>query len=135
MYKIFYFERPIEIFSLFLFRSSQMSVDAVDLFPRVNELFINGFNSKSCLSDLDNCRDSISPHIPWSLLKKISIDDDAIISAAELKAILQMAYNVDTLQISHNEGILNDAIFRDTDSIGARVNRQVSISILQEKFH
>jgi hypothetical protein len=69
------------------------------------------------------------------LLKKISIDDDAIISAAELKAILQMAYNVDTLQISHNEGILNDAIFRDTDSIGARVNRQVSISILQEKFH
>jgi len=112
-----------------------MSVDAVGLFPRVNELFINGFNSKSCLSDLDNCRDSISPHIPWSLLKKISIDDDAIISAAELKAILQMAYNVDTLQISHNEGILNDAIFRDTDGIGARVNRQVSISILQEKFH
>lgn len=112
-----------------------MSVDAVDLFPCVNELFISGFNSKSCLSDLDNYRDSISPHVPWSLLKKISIDDGAIISAAELEAILQMAYNVDTLQISHDRGIINDGIFRDTDGLGTRVNRQVSISILQEKFH
>ncbi len=47
-----------------------MSVNAVDLFPRANELFLDGFIGNSCVSDLSNGGSSISSLVSWSLLTK-----------------------------------------------------------------
>ncbi len=47
-----------------------MSINAADLFPRANELFITGYKNNNYLSQLGNCRSPISSLVPWSLLTK-----------------------------------------------------------------
>src|SRR5262249_17068094 len=117
----------------FIYRCSQMSVNAVDLFPRTNELIIEGL-SNSCFSDLDNCRSSILSLVPWSLVRKISIYGTDFIKSATLEAILRMAYNVHTLEISDDTGILPRAILRSKNHLSTRANEQVSISLLKKVF-
>lgn len=105
----------------------------INLFSHANELFIfiNDFTDKSCHLDLGNCRSSLSALVPWTLLTKIRVVDHRyVITAAELEAILRMAYNVHTLQIDSN--VLFDAIFSNIDNLGIRINEQVS-SIIQKK--
>src|SRR5271154_208756 len=97
---------------LFLFRSCQMSIKAVDLFPRANELFLYGYKKKNRLSELGNCRSSISSLVPWSLLTKISIDEGDVVTVAGLESILRMAYNVHTLEIYDDSETLPRAILR-----------------------
>jgi hypothetical protein len=112
-----------------------MSVNAVDLFPRANELFVDGFIGNNYVSDLSNGGSSISSLVPWSLLTKISIDGTYHIKAAEVEAILRMAYNVHTLQTCDDDGSLSHAILHNIDNLGTRANGQVSISILKDKIH
>jgi hypothetical protein len=102
-----------------------MTINAVDLFPRANELFLTGYRNKSCLSQLGNCRSSISSLVPWSLLKKITIDELNI--ASQLEAILRMADNVHTLIINDDGGFLPRAILHNYHHLGTRISQQVRI--------
>ncbi len=89
---------------------------------------------KSCLSGLGKCNSSISSFVPWSLLARISTDKGDVVTAAQLKAILRMAYNAHTLIISDRNDILSRAMFLNTD-LGTPLSEQVSVSILKKKFH
>ncbi len=108
-----------------------MSISGVKLFPHANELSIEVCERESCLSDLGNCRSSMSLLVPWALLKKISIENFNIISAAQLASILQLAYNIQTLEIGDEPRALLRALLRNEDNLGTIVNRQVSISVLK----
>ncbi|CAF4540043.1 unnamed protein product [Rotaria sp. Silwood2] len=131
VYTLPYYDRVISThaFTSDLQISSQKLVNPINLFSRTNELFINGFTGKSCHLDLGNCRSSISALVPWTLLTKIRVDDGNVISAAELEAILRMAYHVHTLQIDDSDG-LSGAIFCNTDNLGTRVNEQIRSFII-----
>ncbi|CAF5054979.1 unnamed protein product, partial [Rotaria sp. Silwood1] len=120
------------MFSRDLEKSCQISVNAIDLFSRVNELVLSGYKKTNRLSDLGNCRSSISSLVPWSLLTKISVDGGDVISSVRLESILRLAYNVHTLQIYDDGGILPRAILFNTDNFGTRVYYQVRVSILKE---
>ncbi len=105
-------------------------MDPTGLFPRANELLIEGFNGGSSHRELSKSRKPMSSFVPWSLLTKIVIDGSYFISAAELEAILRMSYNVHTLQIKEDNGSLCRAILFDTANLATRINQQVIISIL-----
>ncbi|CAF5046962.1 unnamed protein product, partial [Rotaria magnacalcarata] len=113
-----------EFFSEDLQVSSPTQLNPIDLFPKANELFIEGFNGESSHHRLCNPSRSISSLVPWSLLTTIFIDGSDFISAFELEAILRMTYNVDKLRISEDNDILCSAILRDTDNLATRVNQQ-----------
>lgn len=110
-----------------------MSINAVDLFPRANELFLYGYRKKSNLSELYTCKNSVSSMIPWSLITKISVDEEDVVNVAELESILRMAYNVHTLQIKDFREKLPRAILRNTNNLGTCVNEQVRILLLTKK--
>jgi hypothetical protein len=111
-----------------------MPIDAAHLFPRANELYLTGHRKETCISELSNFRSSVSSFVPWSLLRKISIDEGDIVTTAELESILRMACNVHTLEIREDEGIFPHAILHNIDNLGTRVNEQVRVSIRQENF-
>ncbi len=106
-----------------------MSKNPAELFARASELVLCGYKKRNRLSELSNCRSSMSSLVPWSLLTKISIDGGDIVTSATLESILRMAYNVHTLEICDYREILPRAILRDTDGLGNRVNEQVKISL------
>jgi hypothetical protein len=119
----------------FLFRSCQISSNAVDLFPRANELFLYGYKKINFHSELGNCKNFISSLVPWSLLTKITIDEGDVVTVAGLESILRMAHNVHTLKIYDDREGLARAILRNTDNLGTRVNEQARIYILNEKSY
>ncbi len=110
-----------------------MSINAVDLFPYANELFLCGYKNRSSLPQLVNCRSSISSLVPWSLLTNISINHSYVLTPATLESILRMAYNVHTLEIFDDCGILFRPIFNN-HNLTTLINQQVMIfiSILKE---
>ncbi|CAF3406085.1 unnamed protein product [Rotaria socialis] len=114
-----------EFFSEDLQVSSLTQLNPIDLFPKANELFIEGFNGESSHHRLCNPNCSISSLVPWSLLTTIFIDGSDFISAFELEAILRMSCNVDKLRISEDNDILCSAILHDTDNLATRVNQQI----------
>jgi len=101
------------------------------LFSHANELSINDFTGKSYHLDLSNCRSSISALVLWKLLTKVRVDEGNVISAAELEAILRMAYNIHTLQIDDYE-IFPGAIFHTIDYLETRISEQVG-SFIQKR--
>jgi hypothetical protein len=113
-------------FGYFSFSSSfPMSVNAKDLFPCANVLFLRGFKKKNCINELCDLKSSLSSLISWSSLRKISVDENNVISASRLELLLKMASNVDTLEIVDDSGILLRSILRNIDHLGTRVNEQV----------
>ncbi|CAF2571445.1 unnamed protein product [Rotaria sp. Silwood2] len=104
--------------------SSQMLDKIINLYPRINELILNNSANKIYLSDLDNCRSSLSLFVPWSLITKILINAD-IVGVAELEAVLQLADNVHTLEIVDEDGILSPAILYNKNDLGTIVNRKI----------
>jgi hypothetical protein len=110
-----------------------MSIAGINFYSHATELLINAYEKKIYLLDLANCTSSISRLVPWSLLTQIIVDNENTISATELEAILEIAYNVDTLEINDEDGILPRAILSNTGHLATRINRQVSISFLKRK--
>ncbi|CAF3525416.1 unnamed protein product [Rotaria socialis] len=102
-----------------------MSFNAADLCSRVNELFLFDSIDNNCTSVVDNCKSSIMSLVHGSLITKITIDGDGLVKAAELKSTLRMAYNVNTLEICGETGILLQAILHNTDNLGTRADDQV----------
>ncbi|CAM4834719.1 unnamed protein product [Rotaria magnacalcarata] len=102
--------------------SSQMLDSGIKLYPRINE-FILDYSGSILLPDLDNCRSSLSLFLPWLLVTKISTNAD-VVCVAELKAVLQLADNVHTLEIVDEDGILSAAILYNQNDLGTIVNRK-----------
>ncbi|CAF2063646.1 unnamed protein product, partial [Rotaria magnacalcarata] len=102
-----------------------MPFNAADLCSRVNELLLFDSIGNSCTSVVDNCKSSIMSLVHGSLITKITIDADDLVKAAELEPILRMAYNVNTLEICDETGILSQAILRNTDNLGTRADEQI----------
>ena len=113
-----------------MFRNYQMSTNAVDLFPRANELVLISSRDKSPFPNLAYFKSPIPSLVPWLLLTKISIEEGDVVPAAELEAILRMAYNVRALDLGILSSILLRRILRNHDNLGTRVNQQVRIYIL-----
>jgi hypothetical protein len=111
----------------FLFRSCQMPIDPVKLFPRADTLFLQGHRRINCVRDLGNYRSSISSLVPWSLLTKISINYSNVLTSTTLESILRMAYNVHTLDLFDDRGILLWSILNNHNLISL-MNQQVRIS-------
>ncbi|CAF1059356.1 unnamed protein product [Rotaria sp. Silwood1] len=61
----------------------------------------------------------------WPLLKIIIIYHSYSVSAAQLEAILRLAYNVNTLKLNDDEDNLTQMIFCNTDQLGIGVNQQI----------
>lgn len=112
--------------NLFLFRFCQISTDITDLFPRTNTLSLRGFKKTNHVRDLGNSRSSL---VPWSLLTHIEINNSDVITQHTLQSILRMAYNVHTLEIFDDRGILFRTILHNKDNFGTRINQQVRNSI------
>ncbi|CAF4768625.1 unnamed protein product [Rotaria sp. Silwood1] len=58
-------------------------------------------------------------------LQKISIEQGDTVPAAELEAILRMAYNVRTLDLGIKSSILLHTILHNHDNLGTRINQQL----------
>ncbi|CAF3183626.1 unnamed protein product, partial [Rotaria sp. Silwood2] len=101
---------PTYLFSRDLEKSSQMPINATDMFPRANELFLTDYREET---------------FPWPLLTKISNDEGAIVTTTELESILLMAYNVHTLDIWEDKGINSSAILHNIDNLGTRIKTLV----------
>ncbi|CAF3430769.1 unnamed protein product [Rotaria sp. Silwood2] len=123
---------PIYLFCRGLEKSCQMPINAIDMFPRANELFLTGYRKETCISELGNFRSSISSLVPWPLLTKISIDEGDIVTTTELESILRMAYNVHTLDIWEDNGIFSHAILHNLDNLGTRVNQQIKTLVMDD---
>ncbi|CAF1373545.1 unnamed protein product [Rotaria sordida] len=105
--------------------SCKMSTDVIDLFPRANTLSLYGYKKTNRIRDLANSRNSISSLVPWSLLTHIQINGSDIITQYTLKSMLQMAYNVHTLEIFDDRGILFRSMLHNKDNFGTRINQQI----------
>ncbi|CAF2443312.1 unnamed protein product [Rotaria sp. Silwood2] len=112
------------IFSKELEKSCQMPVNPVDLFPRADTLSLRGYKKINCVRDLGNCRSSISSLVPWSLLTNISINHSYVLTPATLESILRMAYNVHTLEIFDDCGILFRPILNN-HNLTTLINQQI----------
>ncbi|CAF3005575.1 unnamed protein product [Rotaria sp. Silwood2] len=106
-------------------KSCPISVSGEKLFPHANKLLIIVCERESCLADLSSCRSSMSLLVPWSLLIKISIDNYDTISTAQLASMLQLPYNIQTLEIDDDDGVLPRGLLRNEDNLGTIVNRQI----------
>ncbi|CAF2057908.1 unnamed protein product [Rotaria magnacalcarata] len=117
---------PTTLFATNLEKQYQMSTNAVDLFPRANELvLISSKEDKSSFPNLAYFKSPIPSLVPWSLLTKISIEEGDVVPAAELEAILRMAYNVRALDLGILSSIVLRRILRNHDNLGTRVNQQI----------
>ncbi|CAF4864168.1 unnamed protein product, partial [Rotaria magnacalcarata] len=113
--------------------SCQMPINGALLFPRASALLLTGHREETCVSELGNFRSSISSLVPWSLLRKTSIDEGDVVTAAELESILRMAYNVHTLEVLEDSGFFAHAILHNIDNLGTLVNQQVQTLILNDR--
>src|SRR5690348_3193294 len=104
-------------FSFFLFRSCPTPIDAVDLFPRANQLYVHTFRNEDCVLELGNLTSSISSLVPWSSLTTIIIGNNDVITTAGLESILRMAYNVRILDIPENNGTFRNAIVHNINNL------------------
>ncbi|CAF4528755.1 unnamed protein product [Rotaria sp. Silwood2] len=96
------------------------------LFLRSDELYISGDHQcNECFTELGNCGSSLSSLVPRSLLKQITIDWSYSVNAAQLEAILRLAYNVDALVLIDDIGLLTRMILHNTDQVGIHVNQQI----------
>ncbi|CAF2115476.1 unnamed protein product [Rotaria magnacalcarata] len=120
-------------FSRALQQSCQMPINGALLFPRASALLLTGHREETCVSELGNFRSSISSLVPWSLLRKTSIDEGDVVTAAELESILRMAYNVHTLEVLEDSGFFAHAILHNIDNLGTLVNQQVQTLILNDR--
>ncbi|CAF2978676.1 unnamed protein product [Rotaria sp. Silwood2] len=104
---------------LFLFiRPCPMKVTSEYLFLRSDELYISGDHQcNECFTELGNCGSSLSSLVPWPLFKQITIDWSYSVNAAQLEAILRLAYNVDALVLIDDIGLLTRMILHNTDQI------------------
>jgi hypothetical protein len=112
-------------FSFFLFRSCPTPIDAVDLFPRANQLYVHTYRNEDWVLELGNLTSSISLLVPWSSLTRILIGNNDVITTAGLESILRMACYVHILHISENNGIFRNAIVHNINNLGTLVNQQV----------
>ncbi|CAF1256905.1 unnamed protein product [Adineta steineri] len=106
-------------------KTYEKSMEAIDLFPHANELVLRAYKQKNCFSEFGNCQSFTSSSIPWTLIRKISIEEDVNITAIELESILQMASHVHTLSIADFRGYLPRAILHNHNDLGTRVNKQI----------
>ncbi|CAF1234545.1 unnamed protein product [Rotaria sordida] len=113
------------MFSRDLEKSCKMSTDVIDLFPRANTLSLYGYKKTNRIRDLVNSINSISSLVPWSLLTHIQINGSDIITQYTLKSMLQMAYNVHTLEIFDDRGILFRSMLHNKDNFGTLINQQI----------
>ncbi|CAF1383416.1 unnamed protein product [Rotaria sordida] len=113
------------IFSTNLEKFCQNPTDVTDLFPRANTLSFYGYNKTNCVRDLANCRNSISSLVPWLLLTNIKINHSDVITQHTLVSILGMGYNVHTLDIVDDRGILVRTILHNKDKFGTQINQQI----------
>jgi hypothetical protein len=91
-----------------------MSTDVANLFPHADTLSLCGNKKINRVRDFDKSGCFISSLVPWSLLR--------------------IAYNVHTLKIIDDRGILFRTILHNKDNFGTRINQQVRNSILKEKY-
>ncbi|CAM4812327.1 unnamed protein product [Rotaria magnacalcarata] len=103
----------------------QNSINPVDLFRNSNELLLSCYKHKHTLAALGDNNNSLASLVPWSLLTKISNDEGQIVTSAEFEAILRMTYNVHTLKLGDDNGILLRAILHNRHNLGIRVHQQI----------
>ncbi|CAF1385267.1 unnamed protein product [Adineta ricciae] len=113
------------VFSTNLQRFSQTTTNAMNLFPRINTLSLFGYKKMKYIRDLGNIRSSISSLVPWTLFTHIEINDSDVITHHTLRSILEMAYNVHTLDIFDDRGVFFRTILHNKDSFGRRINQQI----------
>ncbi|CAF4709673.1 unnamed protein product, partial [Rotaria sp. Silwood2] len=80
-----------------IYEPCPMKVTSEYLFLRSDELYISGDQCNECFTELSNCGSSLPSLVSWPLLKQITIDWSYSVNAAQLEAILRLAYNVDAL--------------------------------------
>ncbi|CAF0940536.1 unnamed protein product [Rotaria sordida] len=112
------------IFSTDLEKSSQMLINPVDLFPRADTLSLRGYKKTNRVRDLGNFKSSISSLVPWSLLTNLSINHSDVLTPATFESILRMAYNVDTLELFDDRGILLRPILNNHNLV-TLINQQI----------
>ncbi|CAF4282728.1 unnamed protein product [Rotaria socialis] len=112
------------IFSTNLEKCCQMPINPVDLFPRADTLSLRGYKKISCVRDLGNCRSSISSLVPWPSITNISINHSNVLTAATLESILRMAYNVHTLDLFDDRGMLLRPILNN-HNLATLINQQI----------
>ncbi|CAF4475980.1 unnamed protein product [Rotaria sp. Silwood2] len=115
-----------DIFLFLFIRPCPMKGTSEYLFLRSDELYISGDHQcNECFTELGNCGSSLSSLVPRSLLKQITIDWSYSVNAAQLEAILRLAYNVDALVLIDDIGLLTRMILHNTDQVGIHVNQQI----------
>ncbi|CAF4552929.1 unnamed protein product, partial [Rotaria magnacalcarata] len=97
------------MFSTDLEKSCQISTDVTNLFPHANALSLCGYKKINRVQDLGK--------------SGFSISSDAITQHA-LQTLLWIAYNVHTLEIIDDRGILIRTILHNKDNFGTRINQQ-----------
>ncbi|CAF3435581.1 unnamed protein product [Rotaria sp. Silwood2] len=113
------------VFSKDLEKSCQMLTDVTNLFPRANTLSLYGYKKINHIRDVGKSGCSISSLVPWSLLTHIEINHSDVITQYTLQSLLRIAYNVHTLRIINDRGILFRTILRNKDNFGTRINQQI----------
>jgi hypothetical protein len=111
-----------------------MSTDVANLVPHANTLSLCGDKKINRVRDFDKSGCFISSLVPWSLLTHIEINHSDVITQHTLQSLLRIAYNVHTLKIIDDRGILFRTILHNKDNFGTRINQQVRNSILKEKY-
>ncbi|CAF1406593.1 unnamed protein product [Rotaria sordida] len=101
-----------------------MLINPVDLFPRADTLSLRGYKKTNRVRDLGNFRSSISSLVPWSLLTNLSINHSDVLTPATFESILRMAYNVDTLELFDDRGILLRPILNNHNLV-TLINQQI----------
>ncbi|CAF1380587.1 unnamed protein product [Rotaria sordida] len=69
-------------------------------------------------------KSSISSLVPWSLLTNLSINHSDVLTPATFESILRMAYNVDTLELFDDRGILLRPILNNHNLV-TLINQQI----------
>ncbi|CAF2071159.1 unnamed protein product [Rotaria magnacalcarata] len=98
------------MFSTDLEKSCQIPTDVTNLFPHANALSLCGYKKINRVQDLGK--------------SGFSISSDAITQHA-LQTLLWIAYNVHTLEIIDDRGILIRTILHNKDNFGTRINQQI----------
>ncbi|CAF3839180.1 unnamed protein product, partial [Rotaria sp. Silwood1] len=101
-----------------------MSTDVTNLFPRANTLSLCSYKKVNGVRDLGKRGCSISSLVPWSLLTHIEINHSDVITQHTLQSLLRIAYNVHTLEIIDERGILLRTILHNKDNFGIHINQQ-----------
>ncbi|CAF1557658.1 unnamed protein product [Rotaria sordida] len=104
--------------------SCQMPINPLNLFPRADTLSLRGYKRNISVREFSNCRSSISSLVPWSSITNISINHSNVLTRATLESILRMAYNVHTLDLFDDGGILLRPILNNYN-LTTLINQQI----------